>query len=72
MLNQTVLLRSTNDSASALVALSKQLFENTTMSYYLHLLDPVREPNHLDILEQQALALHISTNAISVVRVVIA
>lgn len=54
VLNQAVLLRGVNNSASALVNLSERLFDCGIMPYYLHLLDPVAGASHFDIPEQQA------------------
>ncbi len=49
LLNQSVLLRGVNDSASALVALSRRLFGCGVLPYYLHLLDPVRGAAHFEV-----------------------
>jgi len=49
LLNQSVLLRGVNDSAEALAALSKRLFECGVLPYYLHLLDPVAGAAHFDV-----------------------
>ncbi|MSP19403.1 MAG: KamA family radical SAM protein [Bdellovibrionales bacterium] len=40
VLNQSVLLRSVNDNAQTLIALSEQLFEMGVLPYYLHHPDP--------------------------------
>jgi len=58
VLNQTVLLKGVNDSASALVALSEKLFDSDIMPYYLHLLDPVQGASHFDIPHHLALDLY--------------
>lgn len=54
ILNQSVLLRGVNDSADALEALSRRLFETGVMPYYLHLLDPVRGAAHFEVPEKEA------------------
>jgi L-lysine 2,3-aminomutase len=48
-LNQSVLLKSVNDSADTLVTLSESLFEIGVLPYYLHLLDPVAGAAHFDV-----------------------
>lgn len=58
VLNQAVLLRGVNDSASALIALSEALFAAGVLPYYLHLLDPVAGASHFEVSESLALALH--------------
>lgn len=54
LLNQTVLLRSVNDSAACLAELSEALFDCEVLPYYLHLLDPVRGAAHFAVLEREA------------------
>lgn len=54
VLNQTVLLKSINDSASILAALSERLFDCAVTPYYLHLLDPVQGASHFDISPNKA------------------
>ncbi|EKD77035.1 MAG: hypothetical protein ACD_42C00498G0004 [uncultured bacterium] len=54
LLNQSVLLKDINDSASALVNLSKKLFEAGVLPYYLHLLDKVNGAAHFDVSEEKA------------------
>lgn len=49
LLNQSVLLKSVNDSADTLVTLSESLFEIGVLPYYLHLLDPVAGAAHFDV-----------------------
>ena len=51
LLNQSVLLSGVNDSAAALVNLSRKLFETDVLPYYLHLLDPVAGAAHFDVPE---------------------
>lgn len=57
LLNQAVLLKGINDSASSLAALSERLCEVSVMPYYLHLLDRVAGANHFDVAEQQGIEL---------------
>lgn len=57
VLNQSVLLKNVNDSADALVNLSKRLFEANVLPYYLHLLDKVQGAAHFDVSETHANAL---------------
>jgi len=57
LLNQSVLLRGINDSASAISDLSRRLFEAGVMPYYLHLLDPVQGVAHFDVPEVEAVRL---------------
>jgi len=57
ILNQSVLLRGVNDSAKALVALSRTLFAAGVMPYYLHQLDPVAGTAHFAVTDESALAL---------------
>ena len=54
VLNQTVLLKGINDSATALVELSERLFEIGVLPYYLHLLDTVSGAAHFAISDTQA------------------
>jgi EF-P beta-lysylation protein EpmB len=54
ILNQSVLLRSVNDRADILTALSEALFSIGVMPYYLHLLDPVAGAAHFDVPLAQA------------------
>ena len=57
MLNQSVLLRGINDSAAALIALSKRLHETGVLPYYLHLLDPAEGVMHFDVPLSRAIAI---------------
>ena len=57
LLNQSVLLKSINDNATALSELSERLFECHTLPYYLHMLDKVEGSHHFDVEEQEAQAL---------------
>ncbi len=54
LLNQSVLLRGINDSASVLVELSGRLFDNSVMPYYLHQLDPVAGAAHFAVSDDAA------------------
>ncbi len=58
LLNQTVLLKQINDSATALAALSHELFANDVMPYYLHMLDKVQGAAHFEVSLKQAKILH--------------
>lgn len=57
LLNQSVLLAGVNDSAPALIALSRKLFGQGVLPYYLHLLDKVEGAAHFDVDEPTAVAL---------------
>ncbi len=57
ILNQTVLLRSVNDSADVLIQLSEQLWEAGIWPYYLHMLDRVQGAAHFEVSEDEAKAL---------------
>jgi len=57
LLNQAVLLRDVNDSASRLIDLSESLFLMGVLPYYLHLLDPVSGTAHFQVDEGEALVL---------------
>lgn len=54
LLNQSVLLRNVNDSATTLAALSERLFEAGILPYYLHVLDPVQGAAHFDVPDCEA------------------
>lgn len=58
LLNQAVLLKSVNDDADTLAALSESLFEIGVLPYYLHLLDAVAGAAHFDVPLEQAEQLH--------------
>jgi EF-P beta-lysylation protein EpmB len=49
LLNQAVLLKSVNDDADTLTALSESLFDIGVLPYYLHLLDPVAGAAHFEV-----------------------
>ncbi|HET6633111.1 MAG TPA: EF-P beta-lysylation protein EpmB [Rhodanobacteraceae bacterium] len=58
LLNQSVLLRGINDSAAALAALSRRLFDDCgVLPYYLHQLDRVRGTAHFEVDDVRARAL---------------
>jgi len=58
LLNQSVLLKSVNDSADTLVTLSESLFDIGVLPYYLHLLDAVAGAAHFDVPLKHAERLH--------------
>ena len=58
MLNQAVLLAGVNDTLDAQVNLSKALFSNNVLPYYLHLLDKVAGAAHFDMREAAAVELY--------------
>ena len=49
LLNQSVLLRGINDTAAALINLSRRLVDLRVMPYYLHQLDRVRGAAHFEV-----------------------
>ena len=63
LLNQSVLLKGVNDSATALVDLSRKLFATGTLPYYLHTLDPVQGAMHFNVPRDRAVALIESVRA---------
>lgn len=54
VLNQAVLLRGVNDDAEAIADLSRRLFAQGVLPYYLHMLDPVRGAAHFAVGERRA------------------
>lgn len=54
LLNQSVLLRSVNDSAQTLAELSEALFDAGVLPYYLHNLDRVSGAAHFEVDEASA------------------
>jgi EF-P beta-lysylation protein EpmB len=54
LLNQSVLLRGVNDSASALIDLSEALFSIGVLPYYLHQLDAVAGAAHFQVTDETA------------------
>lgn len=63
LLNQTVLLKGVNDNTDCLSELSKQLFKNGALPYYLHLLDKVSGTAHFEVAEQSATAIYTELQA---------
>ena len=53
LLNQSVLLKDVNDNLPALVNLSKALFQQHVLPYYLHLPDKVAGTAHFQVSRQQ-------------------
>ncbi|MCG8428251.1 MAG: EF-P beta-lysylation protein EpmB [Chromatiales bacterium] len=58
LLNQSVLLKTVNDSPSLLTLLSEKLFQAGVLPYYLHLLDKVEGAAHFAVQKEEAIALH--------------
>jgi len=54
LLNQSVLLKNINDSAEALIALSRKLWSLGVLPYYLHELDKVQGAAHFEVNSTQA------------------
>lgn len=57
LLNQSVLLKGINDSASQLHELSEKLFEFGILPYYLHLLDKAQGTGHFEVPKSEAISL---------------
>lgn len=57
VLNQSVLLKGINDSAAALIELSRRLVDLRVMPYYLHQLDRVRGAAHFEVPIHRGIAL---------------
>ncbi len=57
LLNQSVLLKGVNDNASTLEKLSRKLFEQGVLPYYLHQLDHAKGVAHFEVSDQRALQL---------------
>ncbi len=57
VLNQTVLLKRVNDSAAALIDLSRRLVDLRVMPYYLHQLDRVAGAAHFEVPIERGLQL---------------
>jgi len=57
LLNQTVLLKGVNDTATALADLSESLFAAGVLPYYLNVLDRVAGAAHFEVPEERALEL---------------
>ncbi|MEQ1636371.1 MAG: EF-P beta-lysylation protein EpmB [Methylococcales bacterium] len=58
LLNQSVLLKDVNDSASVLQALSEKLFSLNVMPYYLHLLDKATGTGHFEVAKPVAIRIY--------------
>jgi KamA family protein len=54
LLNQSVLLKSVNDTVESLAALSETLFAAGVLPYYLHLLDRVQGAAHFEVSDSHA------------------
>ena len=54
LLNQSVLLKGVNDDTNTLIDLSKKLFENNVIPYYLHQLDKVQGAAHFFVSAEKA------------------
>ncbi len=54
LLNQAVLLQGVNDDAAALISLSKRLFSESVLPYYLHLPDRVAGTSHFEVEFERA------------------
>ena len=57
LLNQSVLLRGINDTATTLIRLSEALFSAGVLPYYLHQLDKVQGAAHFEVTDAIAIAL---------------
>ncbi|MDG2118819.1 MAG: EF-P beta-lysylation protein EpmB, partial [Gammaproteobacteria bacterium] len=55
LLNQSVLLAGINDNTLTLAALSKKLFSQNILPYYLHMPDAVQGTQHFAVTERKAL-----------------
>ena len=58
LLNQSVLLKDVNDSATTLAQLSDKLFAMGVLPYYLHLLDPVAGSAHFHLPEADCIKIY--------------
>ena len=58
LLNQSVLLKGINDQANSLIELSKKLFSQGVLPYYLHQLDKADGTSHFEVSDEKALQLH--------------
>lgn len=57
LLNQSVLLKGVNDNADTLTKLSRKLFEQGVLPYYLHQLDHAKGVAHYEVSDEKAKAL---------------
>jgi EF-P beta-lysylation protein EpmB len=58
LFNQSVLLRGVNNCAGTLVELSRKLFDNHIIPYYLHRLDKVEGAAHFDVPATESLRIY--------------
>ncbi len=58
LLNQSVLLKGVNDTASLLTELSERLFSIGVLPYYLHLLDRAQGTAHFEVSEEAAMQIY--------------
>lgn len=58
LLNQSVLLKEVNDSVAVLKDLSRRLFSQGVLPYYLNLLDQVKGTEHFEVSQQDAILIH--------------
>ena len=54
LLNQSALLKGVNDSAATLINLSRKLFEQGVLPYYLHQLDHAKGVAHFEVSDNTA------------------
>lgn len=54
LLNQSVLLKDVNDNANTLTKLSRKLFEQGVLPYYLHQLDHAKGVAHYEVSDERA------------------
>lgn len=65
LLNQSVILKGINDTASTLHALHQKLFDAGVLPYYLHLQDKVQGTGHFMVTDDAAIALYQDLHAMS-------
>ena len=63
LLNQSVLLRDVNDRAEVLAELSRKLFDQGVLPYYLHMPDRVLGTHHFFVEDEEARRLHLALRA---------
>lgn len=54
LLNQSALLKGVNDSTATLINLSRKLFEQGVLPYYLHQLDHANGVAHFEVSDDEA------------------
>lgn len=54
LLNQSALLKGVNDSTTTLINLSRKLFEQGVLPYYLHQLDHANGVAHFEVSDNEA------------------